>query len=1523
MDSIEYQRLKALFEQLIELPASERSAWLDSQGITPSTRERLRALFAADDALEGMTARSALDDAAEVASGAAWVGRRVGAFVIERELGQGGMGSVFLAQRSDGMVAQRVAVKLIRPERLDENTLARFRLERQVLALLSHPNIATLLDVGELEDGTPYVVMELVDGQPITAYVRDHALDLRQRLRLFIIVCDAVGYANRNHIVHRDLKPSNILVTPQGVPKLLDFGIAKPLQERLGVVDVVETRTTTRFFSPHNAAPEQVRGEPVTSACDVYALGVLLYELLTGAVPFEGTGKTPGELELAICEAQPLAPSARLATHRPSATPAHGNSFAWKARTLRGDLDSIVLRCLRKHAGERYASVADLAEDVERFLRGKPVVARRGVRRRRMVWRVVVSLALMGAFAFVRWVLPTLPGERRESVAPTMEPTSWPKPDKVTMSRDESLTSRWGEAEKNRFSSALRGHRCDTMVVPVQNQGNGFDRVTRSLMTAELALALGNHQGRCVVDPYWLARALGDGVRRYDEHAVRQFAADLGVRTLVWTYVRHDNHSKMDVYVRTESHGLVMDGGEKAWVGVEFSDERPPFLIWQDMLPEVTKAVRLEVSPQPPLPSDVAPLPLPDAPNQLVKSVASPIEAARRYVLLAGLAPAGDFRATERLHEKAWLAAQSATETAEVRRLRARSLFHLGFRPAALAMLKGDDATEALLLQALLDGNLPEARAAETALSEEGEKLVASLEVRDLALTYQVESSQQQPPSWQQLAARSSGWRTLLQARADDLDDWHVGDSRALGTLLDEEYPVAGYSVEEVVRSQTALGETPNQVDIDLLPTRHLDHLIESHPEKFCCAPLSLTPSEFDYVDLLSARAMANLEKRLDNMTHVQGQAEQSLSLLDQYDVEFAGHPHFSVRRAKALWLLLTTRQDAYWNERGREMTTLVRSAAYNEQGATLTSSSALEFPDAPRALLVAYGLDFPPKPFWRWTDPKRTLLYSTNVIQPVQSLYAMTGDDSRRLMRDALGRRFHGARALDELRLTVGGTRPADDVGSLRAQLAQAPDSWDLRAQLANSLIQHTDYAGATEILLQYPGFKSDPVQSSARAARRAYEFGSLLYWRGAITEARALYDIAASHDDGSEAGMLAHQRLFLIEADYANATQTAMARIKRYQSPYAYRDYLGMLFARREIKDAWSVFGKIAARFDGAGGKEVWVAALFGQRIEGASAQQVSDWLTGESIRSLRIEEDTPALWFGTISFLIDRPPNPELAEVLAKVEGAPATRIDVGDYLQRPLPGKKWFRTIPRSAFHAVQREKSEPGQAVASQFVLFARGYEQMRAGDHAAAVTSFVHLADFYSIEGAGSGFGDIQFVLPYFAFSAAKTGDFVALKPFLDALPQAQRGPEFHLAQAYFAGLAEHVDEALAQLQEAFVKLDSRLISLSAFQYAETCVRLFEETHDARFRELALDWARKYQRLDPVMAWSYALEARYGDAKDARHLRAVALAYYLDRNSYWLGGVAPADIERAKAWLNQNNPFLRQPKAPRETKGAE
>jgi tetratricopeptide (TPR) repeat protein/tRNA A-37 threonylcarbamoyl transferase component Bud32 len=384
--SNDWKRVKELFTSVVALAEDDRDSYLAAQSDSNEVLNEVSSLLSnyleSPDFLEGVTPPLPLWDLADEAP-ATLAGRRIGAWQLVREIGRGGMGVVWEARRADQQYDQRAAVKLLRASLLSEREIRRFREERQILASLNHPCIARLLDGGMMDDGSPYLVMEYVDGLPLDAWCDREQLNVRKRLEVFLLVCSAVEYAHRQLVIHRDLKPANILVTASdGTPKLLDFGIAKLIQE-----GVEEKHSTTRLLTPECASPEQVRGERMTTANDIFSLGVLLYSLLTGHHPFAVPDATPLEAMRAICEMEPRLPS----------SVAHD-----RRKELHGELDAVILQALRKNPVERYPSVRALADDVRAWLEGLPVSAVRqswGSRFVKLIWRYKVQSAAIALAA--------------------------------------------------------------------------------------------------------------------------------------------------------------------------------------------------------------------------------------------------------------------------------------------------------------------------------------------------------------------------------------------------------------------------------------------------------------------------------------------------------------------------------------------------------------------------------------------------------------------------------------------------------------------------------------------------------------------------------------------------------------------------------------------------------------------------------------------------------------------------------------------------------------------------------------------------------------------------------------------------------------------------------------------------------------------------------------------------------------------------------------------------------------------
>jgi len=437
-----WPKVKEIFSAALELKPDERVSFLNTAcAADENLRSEVLGLLSAHDSSGDFIQHPAVVDVGFLVSdtnhSAAAAGQHIGTYEIIRELGRGGMGAVYLASRADEAFDKQVALKLIKRGMDSDAIIKRFVMERQILANLDHPNIARMIDGGTTEDGLPYFVLEYIEGTTITRYCDEHKLNTLERLKLFLQVCAAVQFAHQNLIVHRDLKPSNIIVTKDGTPKLLDFGIAKLLS-----VDsaLVETETIGRLFTPEYASPEQLRGLPITTTSDVYSLGVVLYELLSGHRPFSHASRSAEEIARMITTSEPLKPSVVITRHEAtphtddghhSLTPEgisrtrEGNVDKLRRRLV-GDLDNILLKALRKEPERRYASVQDLSADLQRHLTGLPVLAREDTfayRAGKFIQRnkasvaaaAVVAITLISATVVTTWQATVAKRERAKA----------------------------------------------------------------------------------------------------------------------------------------------------------------------------------------------------------------------------------------------------------------------------------------------------------------------------------------------------------------------------------------------------------------------------------------------------------------------------------------------------------------------------------------------------------------------------------------------------------------------------------------------------------------------------------------------------------------------------------------------------------------------------------------------------------------------------------------------------------------------------------------------------------------------------------------------------------------------------------------------------------------------------------------------------------------------------------------------------------------------------------------------------
>jgi eukaryotic-like serine/threonine-protein kinase len=536
MQPEEWQRIKEILAVALELPAAELEPFLaEACGADRALRREVDSLLAAHAEPTNVLEKFSVDLQAHLkGEQPSYDGRRFGPYRILREIGRGGMGAVFLAERADGAFQQQVALKIIRQSVADEELERHFRRERQILASLNHPNIAKLLDGGVSDTGELFLAMEFIAGEPLIAYAEHHHLDIDDRLRLFVKICHAVSFAHQRLIVHRDLKPSNVIVGSDGEPRLLDFGLAKLSEpEETGATrQQDQSQTAFRAFTPAYASPEQILGKSVTTASDVFSLGVILYELLTRDKPFHFEGKSLEEIIKSVTTGEPSLPSRAAAQgDAPGATP---------ERQLKGDLDNITLKALQKDPSRRYQSVADFAGDIERHFAHLPIAARpntlsyrasRFYQRNRIAVAAaaLITVAVIAGLAVALWQYRTARRESAtaEAVNAFLQQVLLTGKPGAGRGYQATITDVWQEAEA-RLERGELGDQPEVRAALRQVVGAGY-----------------NAQGNYVAGEKNLRQAHAEQTRLYGAGSARLLNTELELAALFFAKAEYDSAARM------------------------------------------------------------------------------------------------------------------------------------------------------------------------------------------------------------------------------------------------------------------------------------------------------------------------------------------------------------------------------------------------------------------------------------------------------------------------------------------------------------------------------------------------------------------------------------------------------------------------------------------------------------------------------------------------------------------------------------------------------------------------------------------------------------------------------------------------------------------------------------------------------------------------------------------------------------------------------------------------------------------
>jgi len=1105
--------------------------------------------------------------------------------------------------------------------------------------------------------------------------------------------------------------------------------------------------------------------------------------------------------------------------------------------------------------------------------------------------------------------------------------------------------SDWLERDKQTYRKLLGAGPYEVLVAPLKIGGWGFDRATRAVMTAQLALAIQRASGSTVADPFVVARALGDGVRGYDPQDLYSIADSIGAKGIVSGSVGHDQQGKLTIRLQSEERTFAV-GARNHWGkhirsgilrDIPFDDQHPVVDVFSAQLPQLLRTLGFAAA----LPVQVAAAPLsltrlPESPRELLRSQSDPVLSAYTFTLLALLTPAQTERAAEHFAAKLFVTtSELPSTTPEYKALRARSYMLLGYRLAALRALDSPSSIEEREIYATLNGDLPKVRELIERESNPVKRLIAVIDANRIAADYCLACNAD--PRVDAIALQLPGtiWPYLVNRALNDAEEWAQFDNRKLKLALDHEFPQPGSTLQDIVRGGAALGDVARlATSVSLSVINHVQrYLADSAGSANLRLSTSVVqPGELDYLQLLGAIGDDNVLRHIAFLNDTQGLPDEALTEARAVESVYQGNPHFALVRAHAEYR-------AAQRVAGVERDSLLRTAyadafnaAYWEQAQSRISSDALTL--VSQIGRHPYGYfdnfycnDIPYHPLYMiWGgggDPATIrangLAALSNATSQFDAVNALLGYDwlkraypqlPEQLSRLIEGR-FAGdpwrAMFLANLQLSQGNADGAAVL--LRQTIEKIPSFGPGYLALGKIAIAAGRPEEAAKAFLADPGLRSSSSASSVEIAHRAFEMGSYFYSSGDYALATPLYQIAAAQQSGSAAELDAQMRLQLLSGNLPQAAALALARGQRYGNERAYGDYLSILHAANHSDAAWAAFNTLMGRASTAA---LWRSALVGHHRHGDAEDVVISWLRRSGFATAGNEVSYGANFLGQFS-TTDRIPSQRLIDTIVELDrpvwqletGARAVvRPDADGRLQHilgPLGVTEIHGVLPIGTFAASKKHR------VRSPLYYFVAGDRAIKLGEFSQAKALFDEAATLYDMSSSGA-----SYLLPYYVLATVRAGgDSANVAQILSRFSPEQQTFDYQLARAALLARTGKPEQILAALRLARYRrtTEDDRPTMTEFTYADMCEELYKATHAGALRAEALDWARASERAEPWQAWSYTLEAVLtSDAQDRK--RAIAMGQYLDPQSAHLSTLPKAEIDEAVRQFGPMNAFL-------------
>jgi hypothetical protein len=1102
--------------------------------------------------------------------------------------------------------------------------------------------------------------------------------------------------------------------------------------------------------------------------------------------------------------------------------------------------------------------------------------------------------------------------------------------------------SPWESAEKARYLSLIPANSFDVLVVPFQVEDYAFDRSTRSLMSAQLVSEL-RASGARIPDSYPVLRALGESRRQFNTDEIYQLAYRLGVKRVIWTYSGHDRQKHMSFAFRNDDIGSAGRFGANATKelarirDIGISRDEPPIIAFQAVLPQII--TKLGYAPRAASTKQSSPFDgdaLPSSPIGMVADQPDPARDAFYFLLFAALTPDSVERTRERFVEKAFQATLPLAEShPDYRLLRARILMLMGLRPAALSALGQASTNEEKALLGMLNGNIQQVAAAALHIKPGLKKILSELDLVAISNEYAVYDNGKALAALKRLAPQGSVWPLFLARSLNDGDQWAQFDNLALKELLDAELPVQGSTAEGIVSGAAALADPAKLRGlVDFAAHNHVSKVIEKDAAKWCCVTNAAHPSQQDYLELIDSISFDNLARHVHFLHSVQGRPQDALVELGRIEAIYKGHPHLSILRAQIESSLSHVADSAAGEGLLRSAYANALDTLYYDQGQTFDVTEAFNLIEEMRR--PEFGVpnlfvgDIPARPSYpvREGDLGLGLKNATAALEnatinprPLHEIeFLLSGIQHKdaefgEVLKSVEGR-FEGNADLSTLRaknsLKLGNSKAAEMY--YREAIKSQSISWEPYMQLSELLLHEGRVEASAKAINSYPGFSAASSENKVAIANHAYEAGSNYFWSGHFDLAKWFYTISADLRTGAGSGMSSESRLKLLAGDYAGALQGIYERATRYEVPASYRDYLAFLHAMGHSKEAWDAFNLLANRLPQP---YIWESALVGHRMAGSAEQEILVWASQDALRNAGARSSYAAMYV-LRAVTTDRIPGESMADSIGKLD-RPAWQVADGynHTVKGSADGQTHYILGPAAndggylpgGFDQVKKVR------IKSDMQYFSEAYRLLLTGNHDGARALLDEASALYDLSQASQGY-----MLPYFAFAAAKSKNTAGVEKKLAEFRIEQRQFDYFLAQAVILGIAGKTRDSMLLLKKALYTrpfTESRPM-FSEYEYGEIVELLYKSTKQARYRDLALDWARKNQKTQPWHAWPYAMEAKLSRGGPDRD-RAIAMAYYLDRNSERLKTIPKREIERAVKEFGPRNPFLNM-RAPMEEK---